>query len=128
MSGIIGITVGRIKEAAGALVNNEELRNEGKADQVAGNAEKAVEDTVRKIKEETRDNIGEKRIADLSGKLGVLKGRIKEAAGVLADNKDLREEGKVNQTDGKAKEVVEETIQAIKDDAKRAIDKAKGSV
>ena len=128
MSGIIDITVGRIKEAAGALANNEELRNEGKADQVAGNAEKTVEDTVRKIREETWDNIGEKRIADISGKLGILKGRIKEAAGVLADNKDLREKGKVNQTDGKAKEVVEETIQAIKDDAKRAIDKAKGSV
>ncbi|MCX7027604.1 MAG: CsbD family protein [Spirochaetes bacterium] len=64
----------------------------------------------------------------MNGKLDILKGRIKEAAGVLADNKDLRDEGKVNQADGRAKEVVEETIQAIKENAQKAIDKAKGSV
>ena len=63
----------------------------------------------------------------MSGIIDITVGRIKEAAGVLADNKDLREEGKVNQADGKAKEVEEVTIQASKDTAKRAIDKAKSS-
>jgi uncharacterized protein YjbJ (UPF0337 family) len=127
MSGIIDITVGRIKEAAGALVNNEELRSEGKADQVAGKAEKAVEDSVRKIKEDARDSIDEKRIADMNGKLDVVKGRIKEATGVLTNNEKLRNEGKANQAAGNAGKIVEETIQAIKDTAQKAIDKVKGS-
>lgn len=51
-----------------------------------------------------------------------VKGRIKEAAGDLTDNKDLKREGKTDQTAGKAKEVIgdvkekaEDTVDALKD-------------
>ena len=127
MNSIINIAKGRIKEAAGVLANDEGLRNDGKADQVAGRAEKAVEDAVRKIKGDAREDISEKRLSDMNGKLDIAKGRIKEAVGALVDDKELRNEGKADQADGKAKEVVEETIQAIKNTAQESIDKVKGT-
>lgn len=52
----------------------------------------------------------------MSGTTDVLKGRIKEAAGALTDNNDLRDEGKTDQAVGKAKQVT---------DAQKALDKAK---
>ena len=62
MSGKKDIVKGRIKEAAGALTDNDKLRNEGKADQAVGkvkeavekvidDAEKAVDKVVKKIRE-----------------------------------------------------------------------------
>lgn len=57
MNGKLDMAKGRIKEAAGVLINNEALRNEGKAEQVAGKAEVVVEDTVRKIKENAQKTI-----------------------------------------------------------------------
>ena len=62
----------------------------------------------------------------MNGKLDVVKGRIKEAAGVLIGNAELRTEGKADQVAGKAKEVVEETVQKIKENAQKTIDKLKG--
>ena len=47
MDGKIEIAKGRIKEAAGALTNNNDLRKEGKADQVAGKAKDAIEKIAR---------------------------------------------------------------------------------
>jgi uncharacterized protein YjbJ (UPF0337 family) len=61
----------------------------------------------------------------MNGKLDVVKGRIKEAAGVLVNNEALRNDGKADQVAGKAKEVVEETVQKIKDTAQKTIDKLK---
>lgn len=54
----------------------------------------------------------------MGGKTDVLKGRIKEAAGALTDNNDLRDEGKTDQIVGKAKQVT---------DAQKALDKAKNA-
>ena len=62
----------------------------------------------------------------MNGKLDVVKGRIKEAAGVLIGNSELRTEGKADQIAGKAKEVVEETVQKVKETAQKTIDKLKG--
>jgi uncharacterized protein YjbJ (UPF0337 family) len=42
------------------------------------------------------------------------KGRIKEAAGDLANDKDLQREGKVDRAAGKAKEAVDETSDKVK--------------
>ena len=47
------------------------------------------------------------------------KGRIKEAAGDLTDNKDLQREGKVDQASGKAKD----TIDDASDKAKELVDR-----
>jgi uncharacterized protein YjbJ (UPF0337 family) len=44
-----------------------------------------------------------------------LKGRIKEAAGVLSDNEDLQTEGQRDQQAGKAKQAVDKASDAIKD-------------
>ena len=53
----------------------------------------------------------------MSGTSDKIKGRVKEAVGVLTDDKRLKNEGKLDQTTGKIKEVVE-----------RGIDKAKNVV
>ena len=50
------------------------------------------------------------------------KGRIKQAAGDLTDNKDLKNEGKADEAGGKAKEFLED----VKDKLEDGVDKLKG--
>jgi uncharacterized protein YjbJ (UPF0337 family) len=54
MSGTTDVVKGRIKEAAGALTGNDELRDEGKTDQAVGKvkeiAEKAVDTVAQAVK------------------------------------------------------------------------------
>jgi uncharacterized protein YjbJ (UPF0337 family) len=47
------------------------------------------------------------------------KGRVKEAAGDLTGDKDLKREGKVDQAGGKAKEGIERLTDKVKDALKR---------
>lgn len=42
---------GRVKEAAGDLTGNDSLKNEGKADQAAGDAKKVVSDVADKAED-----------------------------------------------------------------------------
>ena len=44
-----------------------------------------------------------------------MKGRVKEAAGDLTDNKDLQREGKVDKASGKAKDAVDKAGDKAKD-------------
>lgn len=46
---------GRIKEAAGALTDDDKLRREGKLDQVTGKVKQAVEKVVEKTKGVLKD-------------------------------------------------------------------------
>ena len=46
MSGKIDELKGRIKEAAGALIDDDKLRREGKTDQVVGKVKQAVDATI----------------------------------------------------------------------------------
>lgn len=55
----------------------------------------------------------------MSGKTDVMKGRIKEAAGVLTGNDKLRAEGKADQAVGKTKQAVQRAV----DKVKKAVDK-----
>ena len=55
------------------------------------------------------------------GKADQLKGRVKEAAGDLTDDKDLQREGEMDQASGKAKGVVDDAS----DKVKAGIDKLK---
>ncbi len=58
MSGEADQAKGRIKEAAGALTDDDELRGEGKTDQVAGKAKDVVDkakDKVEDVIDSTRD-------------------------------------------------------------------------
>lgn len=56
MGGKIDIAMGRVKEAAGALIGNDNLREEGQADQVARSAKQAVQATVDEAKK-TAQNV-----------------------------------------------------------------------
>ncbi len=47
------------------------------------------------------------------------KGRLKEAAGDLSGDDDLKREGKVDQAGGKAKEGIEKVTDKVKDALKR---------
>lgn len=55
----------------------------------------------------------------MSGKTDVVKGRIKEAAGVLIGNDKLREQGKTDQAVGKVKQVAEKAIEKAKEAVKK---------
>ena len=50
----------------------------------------------------------------MSGKTDVVKGRIKEAAGVLTGNEKLREEGRTDQAVGEAKQAVQMAVGKVK--------------
>ncbi|HXB54786.1 MAG TPA: CsbD family protein [Vicinamibacteria bacterium] len=52
------------------------------------------------------------------GKTEELKGRVKEAAGVLTDDPSLKREGQLDQTIGKVKQAAEKMIDKVKDSAK----------
>ncbi len=48
---------GRAKEAAGDLTDNDDLKNEGKADRIGGEVKEKVSDAVDKVKEKVDDVI-----------------------------------------------------------------------
>ena len=53
-----------------------------------------------------------------------LKGRAKQAAGDLTDDQELKDEGRADETSGKAKQAIDK----VEDKAKGAVDKIKGAV
>ena len=63
----------------------------------------------------------------MSGKTDAVKGRIKEAVGALTDNDKLREEGKTDQTVGKAKQVIHKVGGKIEEAAEKAVDKVRNA-
>lgn len=50
--------VGKAKEAAGSATDNEDLANEGKADQVISQAKDKVSDAVEGVKDKANEVIG----------------------------------------------------------------------
>lgn len=50
-----------------------------------------------------------------SGKSDEVKGRVKEAAGVLTDDDKLKREGKADQAAGKVKQTVQKVVDKVKD-------------
>ena len=56
----------------------------------------------------------------MTGKSDELKGRVKEAAGAMADNDQLRREGKIDQAAGKVKQAAEKAVEKIQGAAKNA--------
>ena len=51
MSGTADKAKGRIKEAAGALIGDRKLKNEGKIDQAVGNVKDATDRVADKVKD-----------------------------------------------------------------------------
>ncbi len=61
----------------------------------------------------------------MDGKIDIVKGRVKEAAGALTGNDALREEGRTDQAIGEVKEAVEkvrDTVEKTKDAVKKALE------
>jgi len=56
------------------------------------------------------------------------KGRLKEAAGALTDDDELRREGKLDQTVGKAKDAADKVVDAARDAAEKVADKTRDVV
>lgn len=52
-----------------------------------------------------------------------IKGRIKQAAGDLTDNDDLKEEGEVDEAAGKVKEKIDDVADAVLDKIDEAVDR-----
>ena len=57
----------------------------------------------------------------MGGKTDVVKGRIKEAAGALTGNDELREEGQTDQAVGKAKQAAQEAVDTVTKAVKKVI-------
>ena len=57
----------------------------------------------------------------MGGKTDVVKGRIKEAAGVLTGNDKLRDEGKTDQVVGKAEQAVQKAADTVKKAVKKVV-------
>ena len=60
----------------------------------------------------------------MAGQMDKAKGRVKEAAGDLTDDKDLQTEGKADRAGGEVKEKVEQA----KDKVEGLVDKAKDKI
>ena len=58
----------------------------------------------------------------MSGKTDVVKGRIKEAAGVLTGNDKLQAEGKADQAVGEVKQVADDAVDKVKETVKKLRD------
>ena len=56
----------------------------------------------------------------MTGKAEEIKGRVKEAAGAIADDDKMRREGKIDQAAGKVKQAAEKAVDAIQNVAKNA--------
>lgn len=57
----------------------------------------------------------------MTGKKDEVTGRIKEAAGAITDNDELRREGKIDQAAGKVKQAAEKAVDKVQDAAKNAV-------
>ena len=57
MGGKTDVVKGRIKEAAGVVTGNDELRAEGQADQAVGKVKQAVEKVSNETKKAMRDAV-----------------------------------------------------------------------
>ena len=57
----------------------------------------------------------------MGGKIDVVKGRIKEAAGALTGNDKLCEEGKTDQAVGKTKQAAQKAVDTVKKAMKKVV-------
>jgi len=61
----------------------------------------------------------------MGGKIDQMKGRIKEAVGVLTDDDRLKNEGKLDQVVGEVKETAERVAEKVKETVAKAVKKVK---
>jgi uncharacterized protein YjbJ (UPF0337 family) len=61
----------------------------------------------------------------MGGKIDQIKGRIKEAVGVLTDDDSLKNEGKLDQVGGEVKEKAQKVAEKIEETVAKAVEKVK---
>lgn len=61
----------------------------------------------------------------MNGSAEVVKGRVEEAAGVLANNDKLRDKGQTDQAMGRVKQSAEVGVRKARDNARKIVNKAK---
>ena len=62
----------------------------------------------------------------MSGEMDQVKGRVKQAAGDLTDDRDLQNEGKRDEAAGKVKDKVDDVKDSVDDAIDKVKDKANG--
>ena len=66
--------------------------------------------------------------SEMSGKTDQVKGRVKEAAGVLAGDKTLERKGKIDRAAGNIKEKVGNVVDHAKKKTEEVVEKAKSTI
>jgi uncharacterized protein YjbJ (UPF0337 family) len=61
----------------------------------------------------------------MGGKIDQMKGRIKEAVGVLTDDDSLKNEGQLDQVMGEVRETAERAAEKVKKTVAKAVEKVK---
>jgi uncharacterized protein YjbJ (UPF0337 family) len=61
----------------------------------------------------------------MGGKVDQMKGRLKEAVGVLMDDDSLKNEGKLDQLGGEIRETAERVAEKVKATVEKAVEKLK---
>jgi uncharacterized protein YjbJ (UPF0337 family) len=116
--GIADNIKGRVKEAVGVLTGNKSEEAEGAAERAKGAVEEAVGDGEHDVaKKLTKNSSGEDRD---EGSSQNVRGRVKQAEGILTGDKDLESDGMAERAKGAAKRTVE--------DLKHAVQRAKRDV
>ena len=72
-------------------------------------------------------NTGHARRRAMGGKIDKIKGRIKEAVGVLADDDNLQREGQLDQVVGEVKEQAGRVVEKVKEQVAKAVKKVKNA-
>jgi uncharacterized protein YjbJ (UPF0337 family) len=62
----------------------------------------------------------------MGGKIDKIKGRIKEAAGVIIDNDRLKSEGQLDQVVGEVRAKAERAAEKVQEKVERIVEKVKG--
>jgi uncharacterized protein YjbJ (UPF0337 family) len=70
---------------------------------------------------------GHARRTVMGGKIDTIKGRIKEAVGVLADDDNLQKEGQLDQVVGEVREQAERVAEKVKEQVAKAVEKVKNA-
>jgi glycine/D-amino acid oxidase-like deaminating enzyme/uncharacterized protein YjbJ (UPF0337 family)/nitrite reductase/ring-hydroxylating ferredoxin subunit len=97
----------------GGVLSGPANRDLGGADRASAGSESLVN--------VTQQPLG-KGVTIMGGKTDVVKGRVKEAAGVLTGNDTLREEGQTDQAVGKAKQAIQKAADTVKKAVKEVVE------
>lgn len=108
----LGVVVTRfVRSGRSAEVDNDDTAN----DQADNSTVSTIGGRGARTYDDNGHNEPDTKGAAMSGSTDKAKGRIKQAAGDLTDDGDLRREGKVDEAAGKVKDAAKDAVDAVKD-------------